>query len=333
MVEKFIIVDKVDKGYTKIPNAAMRDPNLTDAAYRVLSFLLSITAGFNPTIRKISTTLHISEKKVQRAVTQLKDTGYLSLIRVKDGSLYGGVQWKVSNFPGTFTEEPMDKNDHIYVDKNDQTCADKIDHVENDQTCVDKNDQTCLDKSDDVDFDHVDFDHISEQPIGQQTTVNKQYVNNQMSEKPLHQQPMVGMDDVSPIQYSGNSSWDSSSEAKASPLQGKKSEQGEKVISPKEYMFQQYLKKYPKKPTGSEMEATKQAFLDAVSTDEDFTEIMAGLDAWCGSVDWTKEGGRYITKPLYFLTTRKWEEIPRTINTDIKEDLLRFMRGNTEDCI
>ena len=79
------------------------------------------------------------------------------------------------------------------------------------------------------------------------------------------------------------------------------------------------------------MAATKQAFLETVSTEEDFTEIMVGLDAWCNSVDWAKEGGRYITKPLYFLTTRKWEEIPRTIKTEINQELLNFMHGVTEE--
>lgn len=131
---------------------------------------------------------------------------------------------------------------------------------------------------------------------------------------------------IPPYQFPSFSS-ESSSEATASPLQGKKPGHGEEVISQREYQFQQYLRKYPKKPTGSEMEATKQAFLEAVSTDEDFTEIMAGLDSWCSSVDWSKENGRYITKPLYFLTTRKWEEIPKTIKTDIDPGFIEYLNS------
>ena len=125
MEELFIIVDQIEQGYTKQPNAILKDPELTDAAVRVLYFLLSITKGFHPTTKKIAKTLHMSEKKVQRALTLLKDTGYISITRVKTGSLYGGMQWRVSNYHGHFNpisednseiiQETTDKNDHIYV--------------------------------------------------------------------------------------------------------------------------------------------------------------------------------------------------------------------------
>ena len=96
---------------------------------------------------------------------------------------------------------------------------------------------------------------------------------------------------------------------------------------------QQFLKKYPKKPTGMDAAATKQAFFDIPDLEDIFAEIMAGLDDWCNSVDWNKEGGRYITKPLNFITTRKWEEIPHTIKTEIDPGLARFMNSNMEDYI
>jgi hypothetical protein len=146
----------------------------------------------------------------------------------------------------------------------------------------------------------------------------------------LHHQPDVEDEAETLPKNSGNSSWESSSEAKASPLPNKTpipSTQKSGVMSQQEFEFQQFLKKYPKKPTGTDMAATKQAFFEATAIDGSYAEIMAGLDAWCESVDWTKENGRYITKPLHFLITRKWEEIPRSVNPKADQELLDFVFG------
>lgn len=307
---------KTKRGWTKIPNAIRHDENLTSDAKVVIEELLSVSGDFNISMKGIAKATHLSESKVKRAVDLLQDTGYLKIVKIRNGKYFGGYKWLISDVPGVYRK-----------------CTDGI-----------SMDGISIPATSDYGISNNDIS-IPATSIGAplyQYTERYQHTNNQKRidqhtdecQLPHHQAQAQDEEEVSPPPYQFPSfSSGFSSEATASPLQGKKPGYGEEVISQREYQFQQYLKKYPKKPNGSEMEATKQAFLEAVSTDEDFTEIMAGLDAWCSSVDWTKENGRYITKPLYFLTTRKWEEIPMTINTDIKEELLQFMRGNTEDCV
>lgn len=303
---------KTKRGWTKQPNALLRDKDLTSDAFKVITFLLSITGDYNISMKGISKTINLSESKVKRAVDLLQDTGYLKIVKIRNGKLFGGYKWLISDVPGSYRK-----------------CADDIsmDGISNPTTSMYEN------SNDGISI----YEKSIAAPIYEyteryeQTNIEERIDElTEGSELPHHQPDAE--EDVPPTPSLNNSSWLSSSEAKASPLSGKNSNQPE-VISPIEFKYQQFLKKYPKKPTGQDWESTRQAFFQAADSDESYAEIMAGLDAWCDSVDWHKEGGRYITKPLYFLTTRKWEEIPRTINTDIKEDLLRFMRGNTEDCI
>jgi hypothetical protein len=149
------------------------------------------------------------------------------------------------------------------------------------------------------------------------------------------QEEMEEMEEEDPsTPFNETSSSNNGSEAKASPLPNKSQGDSGAVMPEREFEFQQFLKKYPKKPTGTDMESTRKAFFEATVVDGSFAEIMAGLDDWCNSVDWNKENGRYITKPLNFLTTRKWEEVPRTINTEIDPGLWRFIRPrDVEDYI
>lgn len=303
-IEKFAIVDKIEKGYTRIPNATMQDPNLTDSAYRVLSFLLSINKGFNPTIKKIAKSLHMTEKKVQRAITLLKSTGYISVKRYKNGSLYGGIQWQISNFPGHFN---TDKNNHIYVDKNDvvenvQTCTYKIN-----PTCTDKNDQTCTDKN-----DVVENVHISQQPIGQQPSNvnNHQMSNTNECQLPLLQTPTEdAVEEVSSQWVKGENFGLGSSEAKASPLQGKSQGNSEQVISQTEYLFRQLREKYPPHRLG-DYAAGLKAFRSIPDINMVYPEIIQGLENWKQSESWSNEDGRYVPGLAKFLNERKWKTPP-----------------------
>lgn len=128
--------------------------------------------------------------------------------------------------------------------------------------------------------------------------------------------------DVSLPPYSGNSSCESSSEAKASPLSDKNSS-GEQVISQREFEFQQFLKKYPKAPLVKDMEETRKAFFDAIALDDCFAEIMAGLGAWCRSGEWYRDNGRWIKKPLNWLKERQWEKanISETLSAERRTHL------------
>lgn len=313
-IEKFTIVDKVERGYTKIPNAVLQDPNLTDSAKLVLFFLLSISQGFQPTIRKIAKTLNMTEKKVQRAIAVLKSSGYISVVRIKDGSLYGGMQWRISNFPGTFTggskQAHMDKNDHIYMDKIDPICVDKNDVVENVQICADKINSIGMDKNDVVENDVVDGVHISEQPIGQQLTSEQTNFVNDQSNQLLPLQPTGDEDEEGSSQgVQGKSFGSGSSGAKAPSLGDKNRGAGEQVISQTEYLFRQLREKYPPHRLGDYAIGLK-AFQSIPDINMVYPEIIQGLENWKQSESWSNEDGRYVPGLAKFLNERKWKTPP-----------------------
>lgn len=121
---------------------------------------------------------------------------------------------------------------------------------------------------------------------------------------------VVVVADFSPSPNKGELSGENSSGAKA-PSLGDKNTGGEQVVSPLEFKFQEFLKKYPKAPLSRELEETRKAFFDAIALDGNFEMIMAGLDEWCDSPEWTRDEGRWIKKPLNFIKERQWEKRSR----------------------
>lgn len=309
-------IKQVKKGWTKLPNAIRHDEALTSDAKVIIEELLSVSGNFHISEAGIANSVHLSLERVKKAVKLLKATGYIEVSKVMNNSRLDGYNWTIADANGALrkggfreTENPTTENPATENPTDGISGGRKIRRSETRQT---------------------------ENPSIYQTTegfqlTNNQQTNNQLTEgdEQPHHQPDVEEEVFSPVPNKGFSLQESSSEANASPLSGKNSNQPE-VLDQREYQFQQFLKKYPKKPTGTDMAATRQAFFEATALDGSFAEIMAALDEWCRSVDWTKEGGRYITKPLNFLTTRKWEELPRTINTEIDPELLKFMNVPTE---
>lgn len=280
---------KTKKGWTKQPNALLRDKDLTSDAFKVITFLLSITGDYSISMKGISKTINLSESKVKRAVDLLQDTGYLKIVKIRNGKLFGGYKWLISDVPGSYRK-----------------CADDIsmDGISNPTTSMYEN------SNDGISIYEKSIDApIYEYTEGYEQINNERRIDEHTEEYelPLHQ-PDAVVADVSLPLYSGNSSWESSSEAKASPLQCKKPEQGEEVISPKEHMYQQFLEKFPKAPLNREKELTRQAFFNIPNLEQEFDRIMWGLDEWCNSPEWRKENGRYIKKPLNWIEERQWEK-------------------------
>lgn len=81
-----------------------------------------------------------------------------------------------------------------------------------------------------------------------------------------------------------------------------KSPEGDEVPGEKE--FEIFWDRYPKK-WGRE-----EALEVWESLTECWPKVMVGLEAWLGSEDWTKDGGRYIPRPAAFLADRRWQEGP-----------------------
>lgn len=93
------------KGHSEIPITILVDPRLTTQARVVLIFILTLPyEGFSLTVSNIANAIHMSQPMVRKAVNLLKDTGYISIERIRmHRTLYGGYFWRVSDTAGTFT--------------------------------------------------------------------------------------------------------------------------------------------------------------------------------------------------------------------------------------
>ena len=110
------------------------------------------------------------------------------------------------------------------------------------------------------------------------------------------------------------SPWESSSEAKASPLSSKTPTEQAEVIDQTEYLYQQLRNKYPPHRLGNYADGLKtfRSIPDIVTV---YPEIEQGLKSWKQSESWSNEDGRYVPGLVKFLIDRKWK-IPPTWNND-----------------
>ena len=277
---------KLNGGWTAQPDAVLKDVDLTSDAKVVILFLLSVSKDFHLNTRGIAKTVHLSESKVRRAVALLQITGYLKIEKVKLGKVFG-YMWLISDVPGTYGASTDGTS--IYEQSMDGTSMDGTSMGAN--TYKLSNDKEPKDKR---------IKSIRTKVKTSTPTPSPKEEGDEVNEN-------LSLNGSSFIVY---------------PSSGKNSSSAE-PISHKEYLYQQFLKKYPRKPTRAA--ATKQAFFDIPDLEDIFAEIMAGLDAWCNSVQWNKNGGQYITNPFDFITLQKWEEIPRGINTEIDPGLAKFL--------
>lgn len=93
---------KTKSGWTKIPNAIRHDEKLTSDAKVVIEELLSVSGDFQIYEAGIANALHLSLVRVKNAIKLLKSEGYIQLTKVKDGSHFGGWEWRISDTNGTF---------------------------------------------------------------------------------------------------------------------------------------------------------------------------------------------------------------------------------------
>lgn len=308
-MKNFNHIKTVKRGWTKQPNAVLHDNSLTSDAKVVLYELLSISGNFHISELGIASSVNISLERVKKAVKLLKANGYIEVSKVITNSRLNGYNWTIADTNGALrkcdfreTENPTTENQSLEIPSDGISDGRDFSRSESRQT----------ENPSIYEYTERYEEQNNERRIDEQTELDKR----------LHHQEQAVVADATTPSAINSPSFTADSD--------KNSNQPE-VITQREYMYQQFLKKYPKKPTGTDAAATKQAFFDIPDLENIFDTIMAGVDEWCNSVDWNKEGGRYITKPLNFITTQKWEEIPRVINTEIDPGLVRFMRGDLED--
>ena len=72
-----------------------------------------------------------------------------------------------------------------------------------------------------------------------------------------------------------------------------------------------FLAAYPKK---TKTDAAARAYVSVIESDQQHAELMAGLERWKGSDQWTRslegDGGRFVPDPDKFIFERRWLESP-----------------------
>lgn len=72
--------------------------------------------------------------------------------------------------------------------------------------------------------------------------------------------------------------------------------------------FDVFWEKFPNKVC---MREAADAWKDICVSETTPAQILAGLDRWINSLEWEKEGGRYIPRPARWLSELRWQEHPR----------------------
>lgn len=104
MKKNYYHVKKVDRSWTKQPNAVLHDERLTSDAKVILYDLLAVSGDFHISESGIASSVHMSLERVKKAVRLLRSTGYVQISKVKDGSRFGGYEWGISDVSGNFRE-------------------------------------------------------------------------------------------------------------------------------------------------------------------------------------------------------------------------------------
>lgn len=99
MTDNFKIHGTVDKEFTKVPKAIIRDKSISAEARIILEFLIDLTGDFSVNERGLSSILGISLFKVGNAVNELETAGYIRKQRVMNGTKFAGWSWDISAFP------------------------------------------------------------------------------------------------------------------------------------------------------------------------------------------------------------------------------------------
>lgn len=93
----------------------------------------------------------------------------------------------------------------------------------------------------------------------------------------------------------------------SAPITPQSKEKESKEKESKDYLalFNEFWKAYPKKVAKP---AGEKAFKALAVTEPLLADILAGVDRWKQSEQWTKDGGQFIPNPAAFLNGRRWED-------------------------
>lgn len=301
---------KTKRGWTKIPNAIRHDKNLTSDAKVVIEELLSVSGDFNISMKGIAKATHLSESKVKRAVDLLQDTGYLKILKIRNGKYFGGYKWLISDVPG------------VYRKCTDGISMDGISIPATSDYGISNNDISIPATSIGAPlYQYTErYQHTNNQKrIDQHTDVDEERENQVQSLSPY---PFPDTEEF----FSGKGS----SEATASPLQGKKPGQ-EEIISQADLHIEQAFNRFcDVYPNLGDRDLARAAFLA-------IPDISTICHQIANSVEWFKRSGKWdnwstgqknvsCPQAAKFLKRGDWQEYLKSGKTkSTKEAILEIL--------
>jgi hypothetical protein len=88
---------KDNQPFAQIPNAAIRDPQITPNAFRLLAYLMSHRDGYSLNYEQIERQTTLGRKAINSAADLLIELGWLRLERPKNNGQFGTKEWTILN--------------------------------------------------------------------------------------------------------------------------------------------------------------------------------------------------------------------------------------------
>ena len=85
---KTLFITAEQDGYTIITNNICRNTFISDSAKALYIYLKSHSHNFNLSYESIANYLHKSVKSIQRTIKELKDNGFLKLVKKENSNTY-----------------------------------------------------------------------------------------------------------------------------------------------------------------------------------------------------------------------------------------------------
>lgn len=108
------------KGFTRVPNHIINDPNLSLKAKGLISSLLSLPPGYHPSVEGLAKKHGTGTSAIRSGLQELRDAGYLKVDKKYDVSRqFAGYEWRLSDHPeglevpDYYREKPYAENPHV----------------------------------------------------------------------------------------------------------------------------------------------------------------------------------------------------------------------------
>lgn len=301
MIDNYKVHGTVDKEFTKVPKAIIRDKSISADARIILAFLIDLTGEFSINERGLASLLGISLFKVGKAISQLENAGYISKRMLLNKNKFAGWFWDIS-------VSPIFKSDNTHLNFSD---------TENSDTNFSDTNYS------DTNFSNADFSDTNFTDAE-----NQVYIKDRKDTRPI---------DVRPKEEETKREKTEESSVSA-PLLTPLIQSGESVISSGELTvnqaFNRFCEIYPRLGDRKQAQA---AFFEIPDISNICWKIVQSVE-WFEKLrrwdDWdTGQKNKYCPQAVKFLQREDWQEYMKSEGTIPLREHLDQLFPDEEDSI